>query len=230
MTPSVDVRRAGDRFVTRTDWLESWHSFSYGRHYDPANTSFGSLHAHNDDVLAPGGGFAMHRHRDVEIVTWVLEGVLRHEDSMGHRETLRPGMVQVLTAGSGVEHSERNASTDDPVRCLQMWLSPVEPGSPPCYERRDLSSALARDGLVEVAHVNRGSDTLYAARLSDGERLPMAAAPYLHLFVARGSVRLDGAGGLVAGDAVRMTDQEEARLMATDGCEVLVWAMSRDPA
>jgi len=230
MTPSVDVRRAGDRFVTRTDWLESWHSFSYGPHYDAANTSFGSLLAHNDDVLAPGGGFAMHRHRDVEIVTWVLDGALRHEDSMGHREVLRPGMVQVLTAGSGVEHSERNASTDDPVRCLQMWLATAEPGSRPCYERRDVSSALARGGLVEVARVNRGSDTLYATQPSEGEILSMAAAPYVHLFVARGSVRFDGAGGLVAGDAVRMTDQEGARLMATDGCEVLVWAMGRDPA
>jgi redox-sensitive bicupin YhaK (pirin superfamily) len=132
--PQVAVHRAAERFVTRTDWLHSAHSFSFGSHFDPANTSHGLLVVHNEDIVSPGGGFDTHRHADMEIITWVLSGALAHEDSTGRRGVLTPGVVQRMSAGSGVQHSERNASGDaggEPVHFVQMWVVPDEPGVSP---------------------------------------------------------------------------------------------------
>ncbi|WP_238453774.1 pirin family protein [Micromonospora sp. ATA51] len=137
--PAVDVRRAADRFTTRLSWLDSKHSFSFSRHYDPANTHHGLLLVNNDDVVHPGTGFETHPHQDMEIVTWVLRGSLVHQDSTGHSGVIYPGLAQRMSAGTGILHSEKNdawrlAGTtphDDPVHFVQMWVIPDEEGSTP---------------------------------------------------------------------------------------------------
>ena len=159
VTPSVDVRRAADRFATDIGWLDSKHSFSFGQHYDPRNTHFGLLLVNNDDVVAPGTGFETHPHRDMEIVTWVLRGQLVHQDSQGHNGLIYPGLAQRMSAGTGILHSEKNDSWrltgdtehTDPVHFVQMWVVPDEAGSRPGYEQLEIDDDLLRGGLVPVA-------------------------------------------------------------------------------
>lgn len=231
----VDVRRAADRFTTRTEWLESRHSFSFGDHYDPDNVGHGLLLVNNDDIVGGGAGFETHMHEDMEIVTWVLAGSLSHHDSAGHAGTLHPGLVQRMSAGTGVQHSEKNASTEAPVHFVQMWVAPDEPGLEPGYEQREVD--LAGGELVAIASGRPGQDTgvrinnehvvLHAARLDRGDVVRLPEAPYLHLFVARGSVGLEDAGALDEGDAVRLTASGGQRLTGGNGsgAEVLVWEM-----
>ena len=145
--PEVDIRRSGQRFATDTDWLDSQHCFSFGRHYDAANTHFGVLLVSNDDVVAAGSGFETHPHRDMEIVTWVLDGQLVHQDSEGHNGIIHPGLAQRMSAGTGILHSEKNDSWRvlggpehrDPVHFIQMWVVPDTPGIAPEYEQLDIS-------------------------------------------------------------------------------------------
>ena len=233
-TPTVDVRRASDRFRTRTAWLDSHHSFSFGGHYDPANTHHGLLLVNNDDVVAPGTGFDTHPHRDMEIVTWVLSGSLVHQDSTGHAGVVHPGLAQRMSAGSGIRHSERNDRLDEPVHFVQMWVVPDEPGIDPGYAQREIDAELRAGGLVPVASGRPGDGaipianrhaTLHAARLDPGRSVTLPDAPYLHLFVARGSVTLEGAGELAAGDAVRFTATGGQRVTATASADMLVWEM-----
>jgi quercetin 2,3-dioxygenase len=232
MTDVVDVRRARDRFHTQTSWLDSWHSFSYGPHYDPANTHFGFLVASNDDVLAPGSGFSMHRHRDMEIVTWVVSGTLTHEDSAGHHSEIHPGLVQAMSTGTGITHSERN-DTAKPVRCVQMWVVPSMSELPPGYGQAAIEADVASGGLVPIASgamdapitIRQQGATLYAGSLSTGEVVRLPAAPYVHLYVPRGSVELENVNALDAGDAARITESEGRRVTATSDAELLVWAM-----
>ncbi len=172
---TTDVRRAADRFRTESDGIVSRHSFSFGAHYDPANVGHALLVAHNDDVVAPGSGYATHPHRDLEVVTWVLDGGLRHEDSRGNSGLVVPGLVQRLSAGSGVLHAERNdAATGTSVRFVQMWVRPDQPGGDPSYAQHDATTDLVGGGLVPLAGGGapvtlgaRGA-VLYGARLTDG--------------------------------------------------------------
>lgn len=242
-TPALDVRRAAERFVTRTDWLTSYHSFSFDSHYDPANTHHGLLLANNDDVVQAGAGFDTHAHRDAEIVTWVLEGSLVHEDSTGHRGVIYPGLAQRMSAGRGIWHSERNDAWrldgsprhDEPVHFVQMWVSPDESGRPPGYEQRQLLHTDLRAAFVPVASGRPGHEaairihnryaTLHAARVEPTEHVTLPHAAYVHLFVARGSVTLEGAVGLGQGDAVRLTGDGGQRIVATAAAELLVWEM-----
>jgi quercetin 2,3-dioxygenase len=240
---SIDIRRAGDRFWTKIGWLDSHHSFSFGQHYDQANTHFGLLLVSNDDVVAPGTGFETHPHRDMEIVTWVLDGQLVHQDSTGHSGVIYPALAQRMSAGSGILHSEKNdawrlmpeAATDEPVHFVQMWVVPDEPRIDPGYEQLDIGAELAGGGLVPVAS-GRGHDAaisirqrdavLWASRIHAGDDVALPAAPFVHLYVAKGSVELEGAGRLAAGDAVRITGSDGARVTAgADGAELLVWEM-----
>jgi quercetin 2,3-dioxygenase len=240
---TIDVRRAGERFWTQAGWLDSHHSFSFGHHYDPANTHFGLLLVSNDDVVAPGTGFETHPHRDMEIVTWVLDGQLVHQDSSGHSGVIYPGLAQRMTAGRGILHSERNdawrlqpdAARDEPVHFVQMWVVPDEQRLTPGYEQLDIGAELARGGLVPVAS-GRGHESaitikqkdaaLFAGRLGSGETLALPAAPFVHLYVAKGSVSLEGAGELATGDAARVTAAEGQRVTAGhEGAEILVWEM-----
>ena len=241
---SPDIRRAADRPTTRTGWLDSKHSFSFGGHYDPANTHHGLLLVNNDDVVAAGTGFETHPHRDMEIVTWVLSGSLVHQDSTGHSDVIYPGLAQRMSAGRGILHSEKNDSWrlrgpehSDPVHLVQMWVVPDSGGLTPGYEQLEIADELLRGGLVPVAsgrpqhdgnaaiRISQRDAALYAGRLRAGDAVTLPAAPYVHLFLARGSATLEGAGQLDAGDAVRLTGTDGPRLTATEPAEVLVWEM-----
>ena len=224
----VDVQRDASRFVTRTDWVVSRHSFSYGPHYDPDNTRFGALVAHNDDLLQPGGGFDAHPHRDIEIVTFLLDGALAHRDDHGGAVVLRPGFVQRLSTGRGVVHSEVNASAG-PTRYLQMWLSP-DVDEPPDYEVAEAGPGegafrVIASGSAPAPLALRQSDaTLLAARLQRGQSAVPPPAGLAHLYVADGAVLL-GEVALSAGDAARVTGATGLEVAAAAESLVLVWLL-----
>jgi redox-sensitive bicupin YhaK (pirin superfamily) len=196
---TFEVRPADSRLITRTEWLESRHSFAFGAHYDPGNTHFGLLLAHNVDVVAPGTGYDSHPHRDTEIVTWMVQGSLVHTDSQGHTGLIYPGLAQRMSAGTGIVHSERNGAvlpagtkrsehaaqpgdpaepTAVPARFVQMWLMPSEHAVEPSYEQFDIADALAGGGWVRVASGRSGDRAQCAVRLHqraaalDAARLP----------------------------------------------------------
>ncbi len=232
--------RAEGRFVTRAPGRVTRHSFSFGEHYDPADVGFGALVCLNDDRVEGGQGYPDHAHAELEIVTWVLDGALRHVDSSGTSATLVPGQVQRLSAGAGVRHSEVNASADEPVHFVQMWLRPDRPGGAPSYSRRDvtaelrssgwvtLASGLPRDRDVAAVALGRRGAALHAARpLHGGLTVPDAPANFV--FVARGAVEVEGLGRLRAGDSVRLVGDGGRRVLVApdapaDG-EVLVWEL-----
>ena len=235
MPPTVDIRRADDRGVSVTDWLQSRHSFSFGDYYDPANTHHGLLLVNNDDIVAAGGGFGTHPHRDMEIVTWVLDGELAHADSMGNSGVIYPGLAQRMSAGTGVQHSEKNASSENPVHFVQMWVIPDRAGLAPGYEQQEitltnaLSPIASGAGDAAVTLHNRNA-TLHGAQLRPGDSVELPEARYVHLFVARGRVTLEGCGAgaddLADGDAARLTASGGQRVTATDEpAEILVWEM-----
>jgi redox-sensitive bicupin YhaK (pirin superfamily) len=244
LTPTVDVRRAEDRFSSQFGWLDSKHSFSFGHHFDRANTHHGLLLVNNDDVVDAGTGFDTHPHRDMEIVTWVLEGSLVHQDSTGHNGIIYPGLAQRMSAGRGIMHSEKNDSWRlsgdahrDPVHFVQMWVVPDEQGIAPGYEQLEIADELLSGSLVPVAsgmdkhdgasaiRISNRFAALYAARLQPGQVVELPEAPFLHLFVPRGAVALEGAGTLTAGDAVRFTATGGQKITATEPAEILVWEM-----
>jgi redox-sensitive bicupin YhaK (pirin superfamily) len=249
LTPEVDVRRADERHKTRLDWLDSKHSFSFSRHHDPANTHHGLLLVNNDDTVRPGTGFETHPHQDMEIVTWVLQGSLVHQDSEGHTGVIYPGLAQRMSAGTGILHSEKNDSwrlagpgqSDDahrdPVHFVQMWVVPDERGIAPGYEQLEIDHELLSGGLVTVAsgmpehdgaaaiRIKNRYAALHAARLQPGQSVQLPEAPFLHLFVPRGRVTLEGAGPLETGDAVRFTATGGQRVTAAEPAEILVWEM-----
>lgn len=228
----VSIRRAKDRFHTQVDWLDSWHSFSFGSHYSPDNTHHGLLLVSNEDIIQPGTGFMTHPHQDMEIVTWVLEGELEHRDSEGNRGVITPGLAQRMSAGTGIWHSEMNPSSANPVRLVQMWVPPDTRKIHPSYEQLDISRDLAGGGLVPVASGNRKGAiairqqgaTLWAARLSPRGKVSVPDRPHAHLFVATGDVDLETGEALGQGDAARLTDAGERRVTAgPKGAEVLIW-------
>jgi quercetin 2,3-dioxygenase len=246
LTPAVDVRRAGERFHTRIDWLDSHHSFSFGPHHDPANTHFGVLMVNNDDVVRAGTGFDTHPHRDMEIVTWVLDGSLVHQDSTGHSGLIYPGLAQRMSAGTGILHSEKNdswrldaahggtaAEHHDDVHFVQMWVVPDTERITPGYEQLDINSELDRGGLHPIAS-GQGHDAaisirqrhavLWGGRLKAGETVTVPEGNNVHLFVATGAVSLEGAGALAEGDAVRLTGAGSPTMTARPGgVETLIW-------
>jgi redox-sensitive bicupin YhaK (pirin superfamily) len=230
-TPGVDIRRANQRFHTRTDWLDSWHCFSFADHYDPQNLNHGLLRVLNDDVIAPGRGFGPHPHRDMEIVTWVLEGALAHEDSAGHRGVIRPGDAQRMSAGRGIVHSEVNASATEPVRLVQMWVLPAQQGIAPGYEQKALGDRFEAGGLVVVAsgqghpgavRLHQPGAVLRVGRLQDGESAALPDAPHVHVYLAKGGAQLAGQT-LGPGDAARLTRAGKLDLVSRGASEVLVW-------
>lgn len=214
--PAERRYRGGDP----AEGIDTRHAFSFGAHYDPGNLRFGLLLACNEERLAPGAGFAEHPHRDVEIVTWVVEGTLEHRDSAGHAALVRPGQVQRLSAGAGVRHTERNAGPG-PLRFVQIWLHPERFGGPP---RHDVTGAPEAEPLSPLGQPG--------ARLRVGRgALALPAAPFTYVHVVRGRVALDGAE-LGAGDAARLTGGPGA---AVEPCgpgpvEFLVWEMHDEPS
>jgi quercetin 2,3-dioxygenase len=245
LQPQIDIRRADDRFKTKIGWLDSKHSFSFSRHWDPDNTHHGLLLVNNDDIVLPGQGFETHPHRDMEIVTWVLQGSLVHQDSTGTAGVIYPGLAQRMSAGTGILHSEKNDSWtlaggphhDEPVHFVQMWVAPDEDGITPGYEQLEIEDELLRGGLVPVAsgmpehdgqsaiRIKNRYAALHAARLNADQTVELPDAPYLHLFVPRGTVDLEGAGVLNQGDAVRFTATGGQRVTAIEPAEILVWEM-----
>jgi redox-sensitive bicupin YhaK (pirin superfamily) len=251
LVSKVDVRRAGQRKRTQLDWLDSWHCFSFGRHFDHANTHFGLLLVSNDDVVQPGMGFETHPHRDMEIVTWVLDGSLVHEDFQGNIGVIYPGLAQRMSAGTGINHSEKNDSWrldgephDQDVHFVQMWMPPDTRSIDPSYEQLDINSELgpidAGSGELVVlasgmdAHRDRRAISirqqhaaLHVARLQPGASVGVPAAAFVHVFVARGAVDLEGTGPLDTGDAARMTAAGGPRVTASPtGAEILIWEMA----
>ena len=244
LTPRTDVRPAASRFTTSAGWLDSRHSFSFSRHWDPANTHHGLLLVSNDDVVAPGTGFETHPHRDMEIITWVTRGSLVHQDSTGHTGVIHPGLAQRMSAGTGILHSEKNDSWtvdgrahDEPVRFIQMWVVPDTQGITPGYAQAELDDTALAAGLVTVASgmdayrhntaitITNRHAALHAARLSPGQSVTLPEAPFTHLFITTGDINLEGTGPLGAGDAVRFTATGGQRVTAVSAAEILVWEM-----
>jgi redox-sensitive bicupin YhaK (pirin superfamily) len=221
---TIEVRRAGDRFVTRDQGRTTWHSFSFGTHYDPGNVGFGALVAHNDEHLPPGTGYPDHPHRDVEIVTLVLEGALRHTDSDGHTGVLVPGDISRTSAGAGVVHAEMTEPGTS-TRFVQTWLRPDVPGGPPSYATADvgrppeLTEVVGAAGAVGLGV--RGA-RLFLAQARPGE-LPLPDAALLHVFAADGRLLL-GDRELGPGDAARLGHEGGRAVTVEIAGTVLVWA------
>ena len=226
------VRRSHERGAADFGWLKAKHSFSFGRYYDPNFMGFGPLRVINEDRVAPGGGFPTHPHDNMEIITYILEGALEHKDSMGFGSVIRPGDVQRMSAGTGVTHSEFNASKTDSVHLLQIWIEPDTHGLEPSYEEKrfspeDMAGAFrviaspdARDGSVKVHQ----DATVSAAKLAEGETATHATSPErgLWLQVARGSVEVEGQR-LDQGDALAITGIEALSVAGGQGAEVLLF-------
>lgn len=233
----IAVRRADERGRTEWGWLDSHHTFSFGEYYDQRFEGFRSLRVINDDTVAPGAGFGTHGHRDMEIISYVLDGGLEHKDSMGTGSVIRPGDVQRMSAGTGVMHSEYNASKSSPVHFLQIWIVPDRAGHPPGYEQKTFDAASKRGALRLVASPDgaEGSVTIhqdarmYATLIPAGAEVAHALAPGRHawIHVARGEVELDGTR-LAGGDAAAITGTERIALRgAGDGeAEVLVFDLA----
>ncbi|QGM97377.1 pirin family protein [Methylocystis parvus] len=229
------IRRAEARGAANFGWLDSRHSFSFGQYFDPAHMGFGPLRVINEDRVAPGGGFPTHPHRDMEIVSYVLEGALEHKDSLGTGSVIRPGDVQRMTAGTGVTHSEYNASRTEPVHFLQIWILPEQEGLAPGYEQKRfepqekrgrLRLVASRDGRDGSVKIHRDVD-LYATLLSRGESLTHELAPGRAAWVQlmRGEIVVNGEA-LEPGDGVAVSDPDELRLEGLIEAEALVFDMA----
>lgn len=232
----ITIRSAGDRGAANFGWLDSRHSFSFGQYYDPDHMGFGNLRVINEDKVAPGQGFATHGHRDMEIISYVLDGALEHKDSIGNGSVIRPGDVQRMSAGTGIQHSEFNASATEPVHFLQIWVLPERQGIEPGYEQKNfaISDTPNSLGLVGSRDGRDGSITihqdidLYAATLSEGDSASHNLAPkrVAWLQVARGSVKLNDLM-LTTGDGAAIAQEELITLQgASQDAEVLLFDMA----
>jgi quercetin 2,3-dioxygenase len=231
----ITVLPSSKRFHSEAGWLDSRHTFSFADHYDPERLGFRSLRVINDDRVEPARGFGSHSHRDMEIITYVLEGELAHKDSMGNGSVIRPGDVQRMSAGTGVVHSESNPSRSVPVHFLQIWIVPDRPGHSPGYEQKAFSEADRRGKLRLVASPD-GRDgsvsvhqdaSVYAGLLEPGDRAAHQVRPGRHswVHVARGSIDLNGQT-LREGDGAAVSDEERLDLTAKDNSEVLLFDLA----
>jgi redox-sensitive bicupin YhaK (pirin superfamily) len=229
------VRKSHDRGHADHGWLDSHFTFSFADYYDPQHVQFRTLRVMNDDRIAGGGGFPTHPHRDMEIVTYVLEGALAHKDSMGNGSVIKPGDVQYMSAGTGVAHSEFNASDSDTAHLYQIWMFPDRRGYKPVYDQKHFTDADkrgklrlvvspdGRDGSVEI----RQDNELYATVLAPGESVEHALKPDRHAYVqvARGSVTLNGAQ-LDAGDGAAVSAEKSLQLTGVNDAEVLLFDLA----
>jgi hypothetical protein len=229
------IRKAGDRGHFDFGWLDTRHTFSFGDYYDPQHMGFRALRVINEDVVRGGRGFGSHPHRDMEILTYVLSGALAHKDSMGNGSVIRPNDVQRMSAGTGVTHSEQNASPTEPVHLLQIWLLPATTGNPPSYEQRafppeDKRGRLrlvgARDGRDGAVTIHQDV-ALYATVLDPGARVEHALTPGRHAWVqvVRGSVKANGQT-LGAGDGAAVSNEPTIDVSAVDETELLLFDLA----
>jgi quercetin 2,3-dioxygenase len=230
----ITVRPANERGHAEHGWLDSHHTFSFADYYDPRQMGFRSLRVINEDRVDPESGFGTHAHRDMEIISYVLEGELGHKDSMGTGSVIRPGDVQRMSAGTGVRHSEWNHSKTEPVHFLQIWILPEKPGIEPGYEQKSFGDETKNRLRLVASHDGReGSVTvhqdaeLYVARLDTGKEVARELASGRHAWVqvARGSVELNGTK-LAAGDGAAVSDEQRLLLRASAPAEVLVFDLA----
>ena len=240
---SVSFRRSADRHQTQIGWLHGRHSFDTG--VDPlgADTHHGVLVVNNHDTIAPGAGFDTHPHRNMEIVTWVLNGSLVHQDSEGNTGVIYPNLAQRMTAGTGIRHSEKNDHSAvnpgavQPLDLVQMWIIPDEDEVTPGYEQLEMdpsdiqgrlavvASGMTRHRDLAAIRIRNRYAALHVARLESGESVSVPDAPFVHVYASRGRMDLEAAGSLDAGDAVRLTAAGERWLRAAEPSEVLIWEM-----
>jgi len=231
----INILKSNERGHANHGWLNTRFTFSFADYYDPKHVEFRTLRVMNDDRVAGGGGFPTHPHRDMEIVTYVLEGALQHKDSMGNGSVIKPGDVQYMSAGTGVAHSEFNASETEPVHLYQIWMFPDKNGYKPAYDQKNFSDAEkrgklrllvspdGRDGSVKI----RQNNELYATVLGDGDRVQHELKPERHAYVqvAKGSVKLNGTT-LETGDGAAISAETTLELTGVKEAEVLVFDLA----
>jgi len=226
----ITVIKSEERHHQNFGWLDTrWH-FSFDTYHDPANTHWGALRVFNDDVVEPGQGFGMHPHRDMEIITYVLSGALEHQDSMGNRGVVHPGEVQVMSAGTGILHSEYNHSKQEPVHLMQLWIFPRTRNLKPRWEQRQFSKEERGGKLLPVVTASDTAGTLhidqdaqiYVSSLQAGEEVTHSSQPgrKAYLFVIEGGVTLNGTS-LAKGDQARIADESKLKIRATENTELI---------
>ncbi len=231
----LTIRKAEDRGHANHGWLNTYHTFSFANYYDPKQMGFRALRVINEDSVSPGAGFGTHGHRDMEIITYVLEGAIEHKDSIGNGSVIQPGEVQRMSAGTGILHSEFNHSESTPVHFLQIWLLPDKEGLPPSYEQRNFSTAktpgklhlvAARDGREGAVTVHQDVD-LYAAVLNTGDRISHTLKAQRHAWVqvARGAITLNGLP-LDTSDGAAISNETDVVIEATKDAEILLFDLA----
>lgn len=233
----LTIRRSEDRGHASHGWLDSYHSFSFADYHDPDHMHFGPLRVINEDRIAAGTGFGKHPHRDMEIITYVVEGSLEHQDSMGHKEQIRPGEVQHMSAGTGVMHSEYNPDPAHPTHLLQIWIMPEKLGIKPRYGQKSFASEIASKPLVLVASkdgrdgsisINQDAD-MYISRLREGSSLHFGLKPErgAWLQIVKGTVSVQG-NDLTAGDAIAVTDESAFEVISRQDAEIILFDLPQD--
>ncbi|NJO94307.1 MAG: pirin family protein [Hydrococcus sp. RM1_1_31] len=230
----IVVRKAEERGHAHHGWLNTYHTFSFANYYDPNYLGFRSLRVINEDRVIAGAGFGTHGHRDMEIITYVLEGAIEHKDSIGNGSIIQPGEVQRMSAGTGILHSEFNPSKKDPVHFLQIWIMPNENGISPSYEQQkfDLQNATGQLQLI-AANGKNGAVTvhqdmnLYAGILESGDRISYSLKPQRHAWiqVARGAVSINGIS-LDTSDGAAISEESELTIEATEKAEILLFDLA----
>jgi redox-sensitive bicupin YhaK (pirin superfamily) len=227
----ITVRKSQERGHVQEDWLDSRHTFSFGEYHDPGHMGFRALRVINEDRVQPGRGFPLHPHHDMEIITFIIEGMLEHRDDMGNRETIRAGEIQRITAGAGIRHSEANPSDHEPVHLLQIWIFPEKKGLPPGYEMKRFASApgnelsllISRDGRKGSALLHQDA-AVYFAKLEAGRNLEWSLPTGRHawLQVIDGSLDLNGTR-LESGDGAAVSDEEMLKLAGREASRFILF-------
>ena len=228
----ITIRKSSERGHLNHGWLDTYHTFSFGHYHDPKHSHFRALRVINEDIVAPGRGFGKHPHDNMEILTWVLSGELAHTDSLGHQRTLRPGELQRMTAGAGIEHSEFNGSKTDPVHLLQIWIMPGSDDAPPAYDQKEFPADGRRNRLQLVASPSGvdGSMTLaqnarvFVADVDPGKSVELPIEPKRSVWVqvAKGAITLNGQP-LAQGDGAGVKDEAALTITGADAAQVLVF-------
>ena len=231
----IAIKRSEDRGHLDHGWLDTYHSFSFGEYYDPRNMGYRSLRVINEDVVAAGQGFGAHPHRDMEIITYVLEGALEHRDSMGNHGVIRPGEIQRMSAGTGVRHSEFNPSKTEPVHLLQIWIMPDTEGVKPSYEEKKIATEPGKLQLMAAKGASNGTASIhqdaevYVAKLAQGQSVEhdIASGRGVYVHVARGAASVNG-NALKHGDAIAVEQEPKVRITneSAEQAEILLFDLA----